>query len=67
MKVSYPADPRGSTDHRLGNTGLEDVGASTSHNTMGFHGLLQGQLYLTFFNPRIVPQLGYDHFHPDLL
>jgi hypothetical protein len=24
---------------------LEDVGASTSHNPMGLHGLLQGQLY----------------------
>jgi hypothetical protein len=27
---------------------LENVGASTSHNTIGFHGLLQGQLYLYF-------------------
>jgi hypothetical protein len=25
---------------------LYDVGASTSHNTMGLHGVLQGQLYL---------------------
>jgi hypothetical protein len=26
----------------------ENVGASTSHNSMGLHGLLQGYLYLTF-------------------
>jgi hypothetical protein len=26
---------------------LENVGASTSHNSMGLHGLLQGQLYLS--------------------
>jgi hypothetical protein len=28
---------------------LEDVGASTSHNHMGLHCLLQGQLYFYFF------------------
>jgi hypothetical protein len=28
---------------------LESVGASTSHNPMGLHGLLQGQLYFFFF------------------
>jgi hypothetical protein len=28
---------------------LENVGASTSHNPMGLHGLLQGQLYLFTF------------------
>jgi hypothetical protein len=27
---------------------LEDVTASMSHNPMGLHGLLQGQLYLLF-------------------
>jgi hypothetical protein len=27
---------------------LEDVEASTSHNPMGLHGLLQGELYLYF-------------------
>jgi hypothetical protein len=27
----------------------ENVGASTSHNPMGLHGLLQGQHYLDFF------------------
>jgi hypothetical protein len=27
---------------------LENVGASTSHNPMGLHGLLQGYLYLMF-------------------
>jgi hypothetical protein len=26
----------------------ENVGASTSHNSMGLHGLLQGQLYFLF-------------------
>jgi hypothetical protein len=30
---------------------LENVGASTSHNLMGLHGLLQGYLYLFFFLP----------------
>jgi hypothetical protein len=29
---------------------LENVGASTSHNSMGFHGLLQGPL-LPFYLP----------------
>jgi hypothetical protein len=28
---------------------LETVGASTSHNTMGLHGLVQGELYLLYF------------------
>jgi hypothetical protein len=27
---------------------LENAGASTSHNSMGLHGLLQGYLYPTF-------------------
>jgi hypothetical protein len=27
---------------------LENVGTSTSHNPMGLHGLLQGQLYLFY-------------------
>jgi hypothetical protein len=27
----------------------ENVGSSTSHKPMGFHGLLQGQLYLFFY------------------
>jgi hypothetical protein len=27
---------------------LKNVGASTFHNSMGLHDLLQGQLYLTF-------------------
>jgi hypothetical protein len=30
-------------------TVLENVGASTSHNPMGLHGLLQGQLYLLYY------------------
>jgi hypothetical protein len=29
---------------------LENVGTSTSHNPMGLHGLLQGQLYLFYLN-----------------
>jgi hypothetical protein len=33
---------------------LENVGASTSHNTMGFHGQLQGYIYFTV----LVPGLG---------
>jgi hypothetical protein len=28
----------------------ENVGASTSHNPMGLHGLLQGQVYLLTMN-----------------
>jgi hypothetical protein len=28
---------------------LQNVGASISHNPVGLHGLLQGQLYLFFF------------------
>jgi hypothetical protein len=28
---------------------LETVGASTSHNPMGLHGLLQGELYLYLY------------------
>jgi hypothetical protein len=31
---------------RFRNTGLENMGASTSHNPIGLHGLLQGELYL---------------------
>jgi hypothetical protein len=30
---------------RLRNTGLDNVGPSTSHNPVGLHGLLQGELY----------------------
>jgi hypothetical protein len=29
---------------------LEDVGASTSHNPVGLHGLLQGKLFYGLFN-----------------
>jgi hypothetical protein len=29
---------------------LDNVGASTSHNPMGLHGLLYGYLYLSLFN-----------------
>jgi hypothetical protein len=32
----------------------ENVGASTSHNPMGLHDLLQGQLYLTSIPPHIL-------------
>jgi hypothetical protein len=39
---------------------LENVGASTSHNPTGFHGLLQGWLYLFFFLWRYSPHLGLD-------
>jgi hypothetical protein len=28
----------------------ENVGASTSHNSMGLHDLLQGQIYINFVN-----------------
>jgi hypothetical protein len=33
----------------LGAECLENVGASTSHNPMGLHSLLQGELYLFYF------------------
>jgi hypothetical protein len=32
----------------------ENVGASTSHNSMGLHGLLQGQLYLFYVKSSIL-------------
>jgi hypothetical protein len=38
----------------------ENVGASTSHNPMGLHGLLQGQLYL--FVHRYKEQESYPKF-----
>jgi hypothetical protein len=41
----YPQDafvyPQGYAYPRLSTTGLENVRASTSHNPMGLHGLLQ--------------------------
>jgi hypothetical protein len=37
----------------------ENVGASTSHNPMGLHGLLQGQLYIfAFFLPIFIKQFS---------
>jgi hypothetical protein len=39
--LNYSPTPGGSADHRWGASGLEHVGASTSHNPMGLHGLLQ--------------------------
>jgi hypothetical protein len=37
---------------RLNTTGLENLGAPMSHNPMGLHGLLQGQIYVVV-NTRI--------------
>jgi hypothetical protein len=34
---------------RLKNTILETMGSSTSHNSIGLHGLLEGEIYITFF------------------
>jgi hypothetical protein len=53
----------------------ETVGASTSHNPMGLHGLLQGQLYLLFALPlwqyeetsTIIIQNLYCHIMPNNL
>jgi hypothetical protein len=38
------------TQKRSPTPGLDNVGASTSHNPMGFQGLLLGQLYLTIID-----------------
>jgi hypothetical protein len=44
---------RAAFSQRLRTTGLQNVGASTSHNLMGLHDLLQGQIYL--YHGRLYP------------
>jgi hypothetical protein len=47
--------PGGYAYHRLKTTGLENVGAPTSHNNMGFHGLIKGKHYLLLHTPSHSP------------
>jgi hypothetical protein len=46
---------------------LENVGASTSHNTMGLYGLLQGYLFLLIYGFLFVPAKSQFTFTPTVL